>query len=425
MVNIDEQDSNCWTKFKHCFQNINLFPSVSPSINRLELRIQRISTVLFIVLSILLLAIPLSYILSVRVTNTINIANPSLEQYSQLYSTYSNTLKCTCTQVEINYGKFVRVKYKLHQVCNSVFVFDGWISHLATTNDTAIYETDFRVTGPRAFQALRILCELANRTISDSLTWLYSSQYVSVYLAPSELLQSKIKTLITQFRSSTKNSFLLSLSMIQGATQANALFSGLQTNYKLSVMPGIDNVLSVAKKYNGCSCDVSPTCIEQSVIYDHSNAAKFFKVPGFYTGCNVIESLLQSNLECFFNQMCINTLQSYLLLSPIVLPALSSSLPKKYLVNSTIQELLNNLMIKKWTASFTYTEYHKQCQPTQCSYTVDTRYDTIYIVIIMFLITGGPIPVLKFFISILMKIIACCIRKSTRQIIPETMTIPT
>jgi hypothetical protein len=289
------------------------------------------------------------------------------------------------------------------------------------SNGTALYETDFRVTGHRTFQALRIFCDLANKTISDSLTQLNSSQYTSVYLTPPELLQSQSQTMINQFRSSMENSYLLSLSMIQGVTQANALLSGLQTNYKLSVISGTDNVLSVAKKYNGCSCDVSPTCIEQFAIYNYSNAATLFKVPGFYIGCNIIGSLFQSNLECFFNQTCVNELKTYLSLLAVNSSALNSSSPSVYFENSTIKDLLDNLMIEKWNTTFMYENYYEECRPRDCTYTTRTGHTVSHILNIMFLIIGVLIPVLKLVISLLVKIIGCCIRKPSGQVVPETI----
>jgi hypothetical protein len=57
------------------------------------------------------------------------------------------------------------------------------------------------------------------------------------------------KLLINQFRSSLTNNFLLFLAMIQDTTQANALFSALQSNYYLYVQRGrINDHISISRK---------------------------------------------------------------------------------------------------------------------------------------------------------------------------------
>ncbi|CAF1031674.1 unnamed protein product [Adineta steineri] len=234
--------------------------------------------------------------------------------------------------------------YSLHQVCNSIFVSDAWIFYLAMTNGATLYGDDFRVTSPYAFRALLMFCELVNNTIANNLVQFYSNQYFSRSVIPLALFEEQTEVKVFQFISSTTNNFLLSLQMIRETTQVNALFSGLQTNYQLYSSTGSGNVFVTAKTYDGCSCSLSDTCIQQSSIYNYNTTTILFNVAGFYTGCNVIESLLQSNLECFYNQTCIDKLQNYLQSSPTYVSALSSSLYSRYLETTIINDLLDNLM---------------------------------------------------------------------------------
>ena len=111
-----------------------MFPSIPPTTDEHELRNQRLSTRLFIVCLFLSLAILVSYTSLVKITKTINIKEPTLAQYSQLYTTYSQTLTCPCTQISINYDKFLHISYTLHQVCNSVFVTQNWFYYLNYQN---------------------------------------------------------------------------------------------------------------------------------------------------------------------------------------------------------------------------------------------------------------------------------------------------
>jgi hypothetical protein len=85
--------------------------------------------------------------------------------------------------------------------------------------------------------------------------------------------------------------------------------------------------------------------------------------------------------------------------------ALDSSVPSKYSTNSTIKDLVDNLMIEQWNATPIYEQYYNECQPTQCTYTVQTRNDIIYTISALFGIAGGLITVLKLVVPRLVKII--------------------
>ncbi len=399
MPNILRQASDLWRKFKQWLQNLNLFPSVPPSTDEYDLCTQRISTRVFIFLFTVSLMILLFYTSLKKITKTISVKEPPFIQYKQLYSTYSLSLTCPCAKISINYEEFVHIEYTLHQVCSSIFVDQRWINYLTPSSVKEIYDDDFRMRGSFAFQGLKTFCDLINRTIFDSLIDFHSRQYVSASVTPVDLFVSETKSLADQFRSSMRNSFLLSLAMIRDTTQANALLSGLQTNNQLVVENQKTNVIITVKMYGSCSCASSSTCIVQSTIHQHLNAMRYFDVPGFYTGCYVIESLLQSSLECFYNQQCIDELRAYMPLSSSMnVTALDSSLSNHYFINSTIEDLVDHLMIEQWKVSPMYERYYNRCQPIQCIYTVETRNDAIYIVTSLFGIAGGLITGLKFLV---------------------------
>jgi hypothetical protein len=137
-------------------------------------------------------------------------------------------------------------------------------------------------------------------------------------------------------------------------------------------------------------------CAYQSNIYDYPKLIVLFPVPGIYTGCYVIESLLQSNLQCFYNQTCINTLQSYFAFSSSKnITALDSSLLSRYLENSTIEDLLDELMVEKWNLSIMHDNYFNECEPRECSYTRQTKNNIIYIVTTIIGLIGGLTTALK------------------------------
>jgi hypothetical protein len=179
------------------------------------------------------------------------------------------------------------------------------------------------------------------------------------------------------------------------------------------------------KHDNNCSCLNSPTCIRQSYINDFDLQA-FFVVPGFYEGCYIIESLLQSNLYCLFHQSCIDNLQVFFPLFQLTyVPALNASIPTKYFRNTTMKELLDNLMIEYWNTSTFYEGYYNECQPAHCTYTFQTRNDIIYIATTLFGIAGGLTTVLKLVVPRLVRYVMYCIRKQTTRVVPDVLVVQT
>ncbi|CAF4182847.1 unnamed protein product [Adineta steineri] len=366
-----------------------------PSTDEHQLRKQRISTRIFIIFLTLALTVLILYTSLVNTTHTFNVNSPTSIQYSQLYSTYPQTLECTCTNISIEYGKFLQVNYKLHQICTSIFVNDTWISYLANARPAVLNAADFRVSGSFLFQALNTFCQLSNQIISDHLSQFYSSQYVSAFVTPLQVFQSQTQAFVSQFISSMTNDFLLSVSTIRKTTQSNSLLSGLFTNYYLYT-PNNNNVDTYYQFYGNCSCASSATCAYGCPIYDSKNSKVIFTVPGIYIGCYIIEALLQSNLQCFYNETCINKIQSYFTkYLSMNLTTLDSSLLIGFSMNSTIQELVDELMVEEWNSSTIYEGYYNECQPSKCSYSYQTKNDAIYIITTIVGLVGGLITVLK------------------------------
>jgi hypothetical protein len=319
-------------------------------------------------------------------------------QYLQLYSTYPQTLSCPCTQISINYKTFLDIQYTFHQVCDSVFVTEDWIAYLSTTYQNGnASDLDFRWQSSSIFEALNAFCGLINQTISNRLTQFYSSQYVGASVVPSQVFDSQANSSISEFILSTTNDFLLSLSTIRDTTQSNALFSGEGTNYEQYTPGGYGYTYAYALSYGDCSCSLSAACIEQSSILKSSGKVSF-SVPGFYEGCYIIESLLQSDLRCFYNQTCINKLLSYYKTVPsmnITVTALDKKLLVQFLENSTIQEVVDQLMVEQWNKSIMYDQYYNACQPIKCAYTHQTKNSIVYIVTTLIGLLGGLVTVLK------------------------------
>ncbi|CAF0901063.1 unnamed protein product [Adineta steineri] len=426
---VQEPNYSILYKLKHYFLTFNIFPSVPPTTDEHQLRNQRISTRLFIFVLIILLFILLLYTSLINVTETVNVKAPSIQEYKQLYNSHSQALTCECTQISINYEKFIQIQYTLHQICNSDFVTQEWIDYLATSYGNNVQNNDdFRVTSTFTFQAMSAFCTLVNQTISNSLSQFNSSQYVSASVTSENVFQLQTKALISQFISSTSDNFLLSLSMIQDTTQSNTLLSGQLNNFGFNLdydaeeLDYADDLLFYQQSYSNCSCYSSATCISPSPIYDLVKGTILFTVPGFYTGCYIMESLLQSNLQCFYDQICINKLQSYFQVSSIMnVTALDISSSVQFFENSTIADVLDQLMVEEWINSSIYENYYSECKPSRCSYTVTSKNSAIYIITTLIGLVGGLITVLKFIVPHFVMFIRR--KKAIRRVDTETVNV--
>ncbi|CAF1323976.1 unnamed protein product [Adineta ricciae] len=404
--------------FKKYVNTLNLFPSIPPSNDEQKLRNQRISTKLFILVFIVSLFILILYNSIITITKTEIKETPTYKQYKELDSKYSTTLNCPCKKILIDYNEILYVNFTLHQVCSSFFVTQEWINYLSLSRGSEnMVNQDFRMLGPLAFQALKSLCELASRTIFNGLIHFYSNQYFSAGVTSRELFQTHIETFIEEFKSTTTKNFLLSFDIALSMIHTNALLSARLTNYRLvgKTSPG-SGVDSISKSYLRCHCHLSATCIERSTIYNMPNPAPMLFVPGFYRGCGVVEALLQSTLECFYNQTCLNRLH-YFFNNRIKknITALDATLPSNYSINSTIKHIINTLMIEKWNQFSKYDNYYSQCAPILCTYTYEAKNNLLYIVTTLFGLIGGLVTALKIIIPTIVNFVTSRIRRRGRQ----------
>ncbi len=404
-----------FARCKHYLTTLNIFPSVSTSTDEYELNTQRISTRLFLFIFIASLIILLFYNSLIMVQKTVKVETPSFTEYSDLNlnSAYNETLTCSCSKISINYGKFIRIEYTLHQVCSSIFVSQPWFKCLENIPENLVQfglpSLDFRASGKIAFQTLRSFCELINSTILDNRIQFYSNQYVSAFVIHQQLLNFQIESLTGQFRSSITNSFLLSLATIRDTTEANTLLSGRLINADMMIRDGKQILIYPLRYMDNCTCLTSRACIDKngySFFAYNLGSKPLFNVPEFYYGCYFIEALLQSSLKCFYNRSCVKELESHLMSSvPMTIIPLDASVPSNYSVNSVIEELVNNLMIEEWNVSMIYERYYNECQPAQCTYKIQARNNIIYIVITLVGITGGLITALKLIVPRVVKLV--------------------
>ena len=115
------------------------------------------------------------------------------------------------------------------------------------------------------------------------------------------------------------------------------------------------------------------------------------------TGCYPLEALLQSTLQCFYDQQCIDPYGNYKALN-------SSSVSSRFDVNTTIEFILRELMVEKYTTSMSYEKYFDECAPSVCNYSYSRRLKIIDIVEFLMELYGGLIIIAQWIIEPIMKL---------------------
>lgn len=103
-------------------------------------------------------------------------------------------------------------------------------------------------------------------------------------------------------------------------------------------------------------------------------------VPGMFIGCLPLTSLRLSKLECFYDQNCIHQIINVLNLQNISITALNPNEISQYVMNTTLDHIIDNLMLEEWTNYTNYNEYFYQCNTLQCTYSKTERNNLLVIV---------------------------------------------
>jgi len=110
------------------------------------------------------------------------------------------------------------------------------------------------------------------------------------------------------------------------------------------------------------------------MIYDKNEV---FPVQGFRIGCFILDSLLTSSLECFYNSSCLHTFLKYININSTSIFFLSSN---------------------------DYRSYFLACQVKSCSYTYQSRRSFLSIFTTILGLIGGLTTILVFLIPILVQL---------------------
>ncbi len=386
--------------------NFNVFRSgFAPTTDPYKIKTQIIASRIYLVLLAVSFFILITYTSQLEITQNVTVKYPTYSQFLSLYSTYSQTISCPCTTISITYDQFIYLSASYHQVCESVYTTLAWRQLIdSTTNENQI-SLNFRYTGGRLFYVLSSFCRLTSATITDGIIDFNATEMISDTALSLDIFNFEVENFIRLFISQITREFTRLRELIRDHTQYNGLMSGLYTNFYYKSIPehwaggtgyyfpGIPCVY--VDQSSSCSCEETPLCITPAFMDDEAS----FHVPGMYFGCYIVESLLQSNLACFYNQSCIDELR-LALNSTVTLntTALDPIIQIQYAPNETIENIVNQLMVEQWVNTTSHKLYYDRCRPVVCTYTYISKNN--WLAMLTFIITpiGGLYMILKFIV---------------------------
>jgi hypothetical protein len=409
-----------YAHLKNRIQTLNLFEEIE-EIEEEDLKNQRISSWIFLILLVLSIFAILIYASLASVTKTIVIQQPTITVYRDLQTKYPNTLVCPCQQVLNAYSTFVTSFIpKFNQICSSDFVSDQWLNHVnyrLLTQMEYHYLFDFRHSAYSFFQMLRTLCTLVSQTINDQLIQFYSTTLLTETLLSQETFIATTFAAKDEFLNTTASSFQTSLNSLRTIIRADTIVNRLGTSFLLSTAMlkrgAIDYASMMYYPPDGCSCKVSFNCNTTTGIfsvvpkrypsYTHPDypympvnsyfrTHLLFHVPGINVGCFILDAVLQSNLSCLYNTSCLSQLNTYLNSSSLkfnatALEVSNSSIP-------TVNDLVEQLMVDEWSFNASYDSYFAQCNPSACTYAYAKQFDILFIITTVMSIIGGVVTIL-------------------------------
>jgi len=176
------------------------------------------------------------------------------------------------------------------------------------------------------------------------------------------------------------------------------LMSALSTNWVINIPPNITNqwtAHTVPLVYQDCSCALSSQCVQPS--------------RGMFAGCYPLEALLQSTLQCFYGQQCIDSNKKFEALNIF---NLNSS---RFYVNSIIESMVNELMVEEYSSNMSYESYFAQCAPSSCIYSNVDKSNIIDGITTIISLYGGLVIICRVFAVLIVKLF----RHRTRTINPQ------
>ncbi|CAF0943284.1 unnamed protein product [Adineta steineri] len=388
-----------------------------------ELRTQRRMTRVYLFIVILAIGI-ITWITALTYqTKTISMNEPTFDVYQSL----EQLADCPCANVSIPYHTFIGLKMSFHEVCSSDFtdLHSDWMAMLYSSFLHEIKSEDNVPTFQRMalshFQALQAICETSMHSAKTELSLFLNSTFYSTSMIGSDVFQKQIDATLFNFKSNSLSSnYNHSLELIRSMYSSNAFISAFGTNWSPVLREVEENakIYMQAQKYNmsSCSCATSTTCVETMKLRLESRSP--WVVPGMLSGCLPLDSMLESTLECLYDQACIDMISDALNSTIRYTPLIADHTRFHPISIMKLDNITKQFFIEKWSESVSFEAYFNACHTEKCSYTISKRFNIGYISSTVIAFYGGLSVGLKLTIPLVFKIVKKCLsNRNSRRVI--------
>ena len=132
-----------------------------------------------------------------------------------------------------------------------------------------------------------------------------------------------------------------------------------------------------------------------------------FMPTGISIRCSMLDTALKSSLTCWFNQECFANFYEFMsAFNPYLstnVTILNGNVSSRFLPDSTVELMVNELMVEYYHISVNFSKYYGTCHPRSCIYTYKERSSRIYIATTIFALIGGLNVVLRLISPLLIK----------------------
>jgi hypothetical protein len=396
---------------------LNLFKSeVIDNNEQSQIHYQRMATRLYIVLVALGLIIFTLYLFLTPQRQVEIVENPSPANFSDLQSRYNSSLLCTCSNISVPYNVFLSIEPHYHYMCSSVVTSESWVDSL-TVNfafsasligaGSGSNELNFMFNGGSQFLLLKVLCNQSNQMINNSLGEFLNQTFVATQVISEDLFELQANALIEDWKTATIKSFLRTFDLIRAIQHGNHL-AGAKSNSQFSIEKMSNKPLLNSMVYdNQCNCMLSKSCHSPmgAFFYGSSFPQFLFEITGLFMGCFRLEALLNSTLECFYNQTCTDKVNDKGR-GPVPYPKFTALNATRNSPNESIDSIARQLFVEKWSNYSSFNSYYTACAPRSCTYEYMHRRKLVSLIPSIIGMFGGLTTGLEIIFLVLLRLIA-------------------
>ncbi|CAF1200007.1 unnamed protein product [Adineta ricciae] len=384
--------------------DLNLFKNSTS--NEHTLIKERFTTRIFLVLFLcLFITIGLTASLLFYTVNK-SESSPSLSRFQYLVNKYPKTMNCPCSNVGITYQTFISIHVKFHQVCSSQYITKSWIeSVFAQRNLSSFKSDDIHQTLSFFWQIIADFCTISSQAFDSAIINFGSAFILSPKAIAPNIIENEIYSELNSYIASIQTALLQNLLAIQRTISGNQYVSALTNNFYFIAFNEQNSIRMSPKELNNCSCMRITGCSHPALINETI-------IPGLILDCYLIDATLASTFECYYNQTCFSLLHENFSSS---VKLLSSEQNKHVALNSSIQSLLERLMIDDLTIEIHFDLFYDQCKPTFCSYSYSHRFDVMFVIATLISSFGALSLILPYVAQLIAIIILYFKEKKTKR----------